>query len=160
MTFGGMKHQLYPLLFLLLTTCCARSQDSLQSHDTLRSGISHDSSIQATLVQGHKYPSLVYSANGQILSHREILARLQLYPGPADELQKYRNGRTGLLVCLGVMLGSGIAAAAEKDQRNSGAQYTFGGIAVAAAIGAFVSAAQSSLHFGRAIRVYNKRFVP
>jgi len=166
MTFEGMKHQFYPLLFLLLNTFCAHSQDTLQSRttlhsrDTLQSGISHDSSIYATVIRGYKYSSIAYSANGQVLSNREIIARLQLYPEPAGELEKYRNGRTGFVVWLGVFLGAGITAAAERDQGNSGAQYTFGGIAVAALVMAFVSGGQASAHFDRAIREYNKRFVP
>ena len=149
-----MKQHLYPLIFLLVTTSCAHSQDTPQSD------ISRDSSIRKTLVQGIKYPQLIYTANGEVIGHSEIVARLQRYAEPADELQKYRNGRTGLIVWLGVMLGSGIAAAAERGQGNSGARYTFGGIAVGAVIAAFVSGEQSSLHFDRAIRIYNKRFVP
>jgi hypothetical protein len=149
-----MKHLLCPLVLLLLISCCARSQDSLQSR------ISHDSAIRATLVQGIKYPNLVYTANGQVLSNREIIARLQLYPEPADELQKYRSGRTGLVVWLGVFLASGITAAVEKGQGNSGAQYSLAGISVAALFAAFVSGGQASAHRDRAIRVYNKRFVP
>lgn len=166
MTFEGMKRPLYPLLFLLLTTCCAHSQDTLQSRatlrsrDTLQSGISQDSSIHATILHGYKYSSIAYSANGQVLSNREIITRLNLYPEPADELEKYHNGRTGFVVLLGVFLGAGITAAAERDQGNSGAQYSFAGISAAALIAAFVSGAQSSRHFDKAIRIYNRRFVP
>lgn len=149
-----MKHLLCPLAFFLLTASCAHAQD------TPPSGISQDSAIHATLVQGHKYPTLVYSANGQILSNREIIARLQLYPEPADELQKYHNGRTGSVVWLGVFVGAAITAGVEKGQGNSGAQYSFGSIALAAVFAVFVSAAQAGMHFDRAIKVYNKRFVP
>lgn len=152
-TFESMKHPLYPLIFLLLTTSCAFAQDSL------RSGLSQDSSIRATLIKGIKYPSLVYSSNGEVIGRRGIVARLELYTEPADELRKYRNARTGTVVWLGVMLGSGITAAVEGSKNNSGARYTLGGIAVAALIGAFVSAGQASLHLDRAIHLYNKRFV-
>jgi hypothetical protein len=162
-TFEDMKHHLYPLIFLLLAASCAYSQDTLRSglrHDTLRSGLSQDSSIRATLIQGIKYPRLVYSANGEVIGRRGIVARLELYSEPAGELQKYRSANTSFCVFLGAMLGAGIAAAAEGGQNNSGARYTFGGIAVAGLIGALVAAAQASLHLDRAVRIYNKRFIP
>jgi hypothetical protein len=136
----------------LLASCVGFSQDSL------RSGLSQDSSIRATLVQGGRYPNLVYSANGQVLDRQEIIARLRLYDEAADELQSSRDARAGMVVWLGVMLGSGIAAAAERGQGNPGAQYTFAGIAVGAIIGAFVAGAQSNRHFEKAIQAYNKRF--
>lgn len=130
------------------------------SQESMRLGLSQDSSIWATLVAGGKYPNLVYSANGEVLSHHEIVARLKLYNEPADELQRYRDARAGMAVWLGVMLGSGIAAAAERGQGNPGAQYTFGGILIGAVIGVFVAGAQSNRHFAKAIKAYNKRFLP
>jgi hypothetical protein len=162
-TFGDMKHHLYPLIFLLLAGSCAYSQDNLRSglsQDILRPGLSQDSTIRATLVQGIKYPRLVYSANGEVIGRRGIVARLELYTEPAGELQKYRDANAGFCVFLGVMLGSGIAAAAEGGQNNSGARYTFGGIAVAGLVGALVAAGQARLHLDRAVRIYNKRFIP
>ena len=167
-----MNKHLPLLIFLLLIRYSSFSQDSQRpdsskssprsdiSRDSLQAGLSQDSAIRSTLVQGVKYPILVYSANGQVLNTREIIALLKLYDEPAEELQKYRNGHTGLIVWLGVMLGSGITAAAEGQQGNKGAQYTFATIAVGAIIGAFVSGIQGSMHFDKAIKVYNKRFLP
>jgi hypothetical protein len=149
-----MKKHLFLLVLLWLTACSAFSQDSTQSK------LSQDSSIKATLVQGYKYPSLVYSANGQVLERREIMTRLRLYEEPAEELQRSQNARTGMVAWLGVMLGSGIAAASQRDQGNTGAQYTFASIAVGAAVAALLAGARSNRHFGKAIAVYNKRFLP
>jgi hypothetical protein len=148
-----MKIHLLLLATCWLASCCAFSQDSL------RTGLSPDSSIRATLVQGYKYPRLAYSANNEVLGRREILARLRLYQEPAGELGRFRNARTAMFVCLGVMLASGIGAGAERDQGNPGAQYTLASIAVGAAVGAFIAGAQSERHLDRAIKLFNKRFL-
>ena len=88
--FVPMEKHLSLLVVLLLASCGGFSQDSL------RLGLSQDSLIRATLVQGIKYPNLVYSANGQVLDRKEIVARLRLYDEPADELQKSRDARAGM----------------------------------------------------------------
>ena len=149
-----MSQNLYLPVVLLLTSLCARSQDTLQTR------ISQDSSIRATLVAGYKYPSLVYTSNGEVLSHREVVGRLSLYAEPAEELQKYRDARTGRFVWAGVSLLAVVGAAVEKSQNNSGAAYTFGGIFLTAMIAEAITAIGAERHLKQAIHIYNKRFQP
>jgi hypothetical protein len=145
-------------IHLLLLAAFWLASGSAFSQDSLHTGLSPDSSIRATLVQGYRYPRLVYSANGKVLDRREILARLRLYEAPAGELERFKNARTTMLVCLGAMLASGIGAGVERNQDNPGAQYTMAGIAVGAAVGALIAGAESARHLDRAIKRYNKRF--
>lgn len=145
------KHLSLHVIFLL-AAACAFSQDSIQSN------LSQDSSIRPTLIEGNKYPRLIYSANGQILSNQDITARLRLYPASTAELERSRDARTGVVIWLVVMGGSGTAASILRAQGNSGAQYSFAGIAVGALVAAFLSSARSNRHFNQAIKAYNKRF--
>lgn len=147
-----MKH-LYPLIILLFITSCAHSQDSLQS------ALGRDSSIRETLVQGPKYPCLVYSANGEVVGRREIVSRLELYSEPAEELQRFRNSRGGVFAWAGVSLASAIGAAVAKSQNSNGVAYTCAGLFLGALIAEFTAAAQAERHLKKAIHIYNKRFV-
>jgi hypothetical protein len=149
-----MRHRLYPLFLGLLMALCTRAQD------TLPTGLSADSSIHLTVVRGARYPSFVYSANGEVVNHRDIMNRLKLYDEPAGELQKYRTAKAVTFVWIGAAVGSVITAAVEGSQRNRGAAYTFGGIAFVALIGEFTSRINEARHFRRAIAIYNKRFLP
>jgi len=158
-----MKH-LYFLLALALTASHARAQDAhtqdTRTRDSLQTGISPDSAIHATLVQGYKYPHLVYTANGEEVGQRDIIRRLEAYPETFDQLRQYHDAKTGTYIWLGLMLSSAVGAGVEKGQNNQGGAYAFAGVFLSAMVGEFVSAAKAQRHLRQAIRIYNKRFVP
>jgi hypothetical protein len=149
-----MNQNTFLLIVGALFSLCARAQD------TLPGGLSQDSSIHASRVQGSKYPRLVYSANGEVLDHHDIMSRLRLYDEPSGALRKYRTAKAVTFVWMGVAVGSVITAAVEGGQRNRGSAYTFGGIAFVALIGEFTSRINEGRHLRKAMAIYNKRFVP
>lgn len=149
-----MKQHLYFLLAGLLSALCGRTQDTLQT------GIGRDSSIRTTLVQGYKYPRLIYTANGEEIGRREIINRLSLYPETADQLQQYHDAKTGTYIWLGVMLAGVAGAGIEKGQNDQGGAAAFAGVVLTAVIGEFIAGASAQRHLRQAVRIYNKRFVP
>lgn len=149
-----MKQHLYFLLAGLLSALCAHTQDTLQT------GISRDSSIRTTLVQGYKYPRLIYTANGEEIGQREIVHRLTLYPSTFDELQQYHDAKTGTFVWLGVMLAGITGSAIEKAQNDVGGTGAFTCVVLTAVVCEFISAAKAQRHMRQAVRIYNKRFIP
>jgi len=149
-----MKHRLYPLILGLLFSLCASAQD------TLPSGLSTDSSIHLTIVRAARVPSFTYSANGDVIHHREIMTRLKLYEEPAAELRKYRSAQAVTFVWIGAAVGSVITAAVAGSQHNRGVAYSFGGVALVSLIGEFTSRINEARHFRRAIAIYNRRFIP
>ena len=86
---------------LLFTAAYAQAQDSTAHQyrqDSTAYRYSQDSVIKITVVPQGKYSSILYTANGKVLTKQELIARIQLYDLSASEYQKYRNSKVGMLV--------------------------------------------------------------
>ena len=139
---------------LLFSAAYAHAQDSTAYK------YSQDSSIKMTVVPQGKYSSILYTANGRVLTNQEIITRIQLYDASASEYQKYRNSRVGMLVWGGVAIGSAIGAGiASNQQSDQGARYTLAGIAISALIMELVTGITGSRHFDLSIQRYNEHFL-